>query len=321
MAAPVRYSDLTSFADYYNISGNASIHDADVICFASITSDSDDMDTNKTYNVNLINTIWKDHQVLVDKFSLETQEVAFLHPMTIGITVTEFVKGWDADDYIPRHEELDSKKDGIETAFERIKTEMTAGKFIEFLSPGSALDSFLKCLPRTQREYLEAARVILINKNNECLDADSKNQHRLLMEFHAEIRLFINKLQEVKTKCIASFQKEAADLNNELFPSRQLSLIEAIKINLTTSGKVMVLASSNFFISPIGCREENRVLHFLKMNKFVVLTPKKQAFLPTNPILWGSSCSPSLICEGMVRQDLSATGPAAPICAPCHDHS
>jgi hypothetical protein len=266
-------SSLTSvpsgFSTQFDIYGNTSLEEAEVVCIADVPTD----EKVRKDNADLINLIWKEHLVLIENIPFGTTQSVNFDELSRRIMVVSKVSGWDLPD-------LKLKAGNLQIRYELFC--MNAKQIIEmleaknrsfFFNPASSFNNF----------YLLYLRSFYSSKQ-QLLDLYSSGTFD---NFRARLLSSIT-----QAKC--QQQDEMRQLHEQTFQSRLTTLQQAISDSVIEKGKVIVCLSGNFVIRNPRLKGENYNItplqEFLGKRKYVVINSKSSPLkIVDQPHLWGQA--------------------------------
>lgn len=263
--------DLVAF---YNINGNETVENAEVI----IITDVHDHLEIRQKNIKLIQQIWRDHTLLVETIP-EGQEIALdSHETTRGLRISKKAKGWDApftqffvDGINKRNTEFHSI---VKNFQKQIQDPRNWGKM---LKPKGLLDAFFNFAP----------------------EKDQKSKESFHKLFRADrINILLNLINPLIIKINEHHQERVRQFKLKTFQFRQDFLIDALaKATLRgTGGKaIAILGAAHAFRIPAMPEPEystDSISCFLKTRKYVIISPKMAAIDHNKPKLWAKSSLP-----------------------------
>lgn len=258
----------TDYSLYYDIDGNSSIHDAEIVVIPDIppivTHISHD---NK---VSLINEIYRGHLVLVENTAFGLKIKTNENPLTKGVNRNIVVQGWDLPGL---SYEIEKNEINIKNLTGFIKTYLKDFNCKLILSDEN-FEIFLKYFTTEE-----------IKNNINGLIDDLKNDPIPVLAQRIDALIHAAKW-ELKQKMMR--------LHKEKFPVRIKNLVCAIELGLRRFEKIIVCANGSFVIrNPLLQGKEydiEELTNFLKTKKYVIINPKISPLrLPCNQTsLWRS---------------------------------
>jgi hypothetical protein len=251
---------------YYNICGNASLEQAEVVVLTDIYNDEE----NAHNNVEFVNQIWQGHLVLVEDIPFGQQIQPQQHRFSKGISKKITINGWDHPEFKAHAEKLDAREESIVVLARRIQADLQEKCWGLFNSECEAFASLLEFGSENTQQKKKEIRQLL---QNGAQDA------------------FVLSVNEAIADVRRDHQKLVYELYASLWQSRLDYLIDAINYGIKLYKKVIVLVSGSFVIpNPnLKAREFDltKITSYLGQQKFAILNAKHSFLSIVNqPELW-----------------------------------
>jgi hypothetical protein len=249
----------------YEIYGNASVQEAEVVVITDVPTH----DLNRDANALLINQIWNNHLIIVEQTPYGQAIKARENPLTERLSVKAVIKGCDMPQLVEQVNALNEKEERLARLESSVEEDLNNGKFSSFLNPGHAFMLLMACACKKQEGY--QILDILANGN---------------------LALFVQRVDTSIKTINYEFKQKVSQLHRRTFSTRLKLAQQAIDEGLQSCKKVMVYLNANFVIRnpqlqgkeyDIGLLQKH-----LEAKKFVIINIKNCPLrLPEDmPVLW-----------------------------------
>lgn len=259
------------FSSLYDIYGNTSISEAEIVIVTDIPVDP----KNKESNAALINQIWHKHQIIVQDAPFGMQVKANENSLTFGLGVEAVIQGCELPKLHERLKQFELEEQEIQAHVSNVKFHLEKTKS---LSIHDTLEAFLPLSRLVSDNLCEEIRKF------------SKIAASLSYQY------FMQRVYSLLHAIQADFKEKVKNYHQLTFQTRQELLTVAIEDGLNIHQKVIVcLNASHIIRNPSMPGKEYDVdflRDYLETKKFVIINIKNSSLsLPLNmPQLWRQQC-------------------------------
>lgn len=256
-----------NFKCSYEIYGNASIHEAEVV----VVTDVPTHDLNRDANALLINQIWNNHLIIVEQTPYRKVIHASENPLTQRLSVKATIKGCDMPTLAEQVNALNEKENRLALLESTVKEDLVNGRFRLFLDPEHAFMPLMACA---------------------CKKKEGRKVLKTLTNGNGNQSLFVEQVNALIKTINYEFKQKVSNLYRTSFSARLQLAKQAIAEGLISSQKVMVYLNANFVIRNPQLRGKDYDIEplqtYLETKKFVIINIRNCPLrLPEDmPALW-----------------------------------
>lgn len=261
------YLSSAGLASYYDIQGNASLGQAEVVFVADAPNQTQVIETN----IATINRIWKGHRILFEHVPSGVKQVAGVMVNNRRIKLVTQVSGWDIAGLEEYATNLEMRQEAYAKHAQLIVDKLELKEWQFFTEPGGVFDAIFQ----EHFSPLKLSKKYLLQP--------------LLTE---KQRVFCDRMRQLIKDVNSLYLGNIREFHAQTFQARLASLQEAILSELDQQRKVIISLSGNYVIrNPClegECYDLNRLQKFLAKRKYVIMNPKcSRLKIDNQPRLWG----------------------------------